>query len=821
LSWKLKHGRDYFTEKYSMIHLLGIRHHGPGSARSVMAALANIQPDCVLIEGPSDADALIEHVLDPAFVTPVALLVNTPIQKQERPKAVFYPFADFSPEWQAMRFAVQQQIHVRFMDLACQHGFAIEAEWQEKVAAQAQLAETDESSESANPTDEPAPSDDQALNVDDVLLDRIDPIHLLAQSAGYQDSERFWEHLVEQQPHAGDVFELIGDAMQAVREHVESQYSDAQKASYSYYREQLREASMRKTMRQAEKDGYQNIVVVCGAWHVPALRELKKTQKDDNALLKGIAKVKTESAWIAWTHGRLNRDSGYGAGIESVGWYAHLWKHYQLTTQGEAVDAEKISIDWLSRFAHALRQNGQDASSAQLIDATQLIQALLHLRGRHLPDLDDLQEAIVSVLHHGYDLPQPVLDQLLADEKLGQVPESLQTLPIQQDFMQQCKSFRLKLEAPHKSIELDLRTPFDLAKSQFLHRLKLLGLNWAKLESYQKGRGSYKESWTLSWQPENSLYLNEMSVWGNRIDNAAQAYINDQIQHTDQIAQIAEAIEQLLLAALDDSLDAALFKLDELSSQQHDPILLIDALAPLANAARYGSVRPFDPELLQQIIQRFALRISLSLPMHCQNLNDDVAHERVKQLEKFYQLIDVLDDQDLKQAWQTLLLKLLNTETLHGYLQGWCCRLAREQQLIEEDDAKTRFSKALSVGQNPDYSAAWFEGFMTHQALLLIHDDTLWQLVDQWLLDLPEQQFIELLPLLRRTTSSFTSPERQQLAQKSNHGQTTITQRGADQINTARAQQVIQVLQQWLALPLDKDLNNSNLTQQPATEQPA
>ncbi len=778
-----------------MIHLLGIRHHGPGSARSVLAALQRIQPDYILIEGPSDADALIEHVAHAELVPPVALLINTPIQKQEKPQAAFYPFAEFSPEWQAMRFAVAQQIPVSFMDLPCLHAFAIEAEWQAKIAAEAAQATTDESNvQQGEETGE--------TETADVLSERLmDPIQLLAEQAGYQDGERFWEHLVEQQPHAGDVFPLIGDAMQGVREYIESGYSTAYLQGFEHYREQLREASMRKLLRQIEKAGYQNIVVVCGAWHVPALRDLKKTLKADTAVLKGLPKVKTEAAWIAWTHGRLNRSSGYGAGIEAAGWYAHLWKHYAATPQGMPVDGQKISIDWLSRFAHLLREQGHDASSAQLIDAVQLIQALLSLRGRHVPDLDDLQEAIVSVLHHGYELPQPLLKQLLIDERLGQVPDTLQTLPIQQDFMQQCKSYRFKLEAPHRDIELDLRVPFDLAKSQFLHRLKLLGLHWAALDSRQKGRGSYRENWTLSWQPENALYLNEMSVWGNNIYSAARAYLHERHQQTTQVAELAEAIEQILLSALDDSLGPALQKLDELSSQQHDPIILINALTPLANALRYGSVRAFDPVLLQQIIQRFALRISIALPLHCQNLNDEVAIERVKQLNKFYQLIDLLDAEDLTREWHKLLLKLLDMPALHGYLQGWCCRFAREQHLLDEAQARTRFAHALSAGQLPEHSAAWFEGFMTDQALLLIHDDSLWQLVDAWLMQLPEQQFVELLPLLRRTTSSFSSPERQQLAQKSaQDGQLSQQAQVLIDVDETRGQRMLHALQQWLGM---------------------
>jgi hypothetical protein len=36
-------------------HVFGIRHHGPGSARSLLRALDALRPDVLLIEGPPDA----------------------------------------------------------------------------------------------------------------------------------------------------------------------------------------------------------------------------------------------------------------------------------------------------------------------------------------------------------------------------------------------------------------------------------------------------------------------------------------------------------------------------------------------------------------------------------------------------------------------------------------------------------------------------------------------------------------------------------------------------------------------------------------------
>lgn len=47
------------------VHLLGIRHHGLGSAALVRQALDTLMPDCVLIEGPPEGDNLIRFVAAP------------------------------------------------------------------------------------------------------------------------------------------------------------------------------------------------------------------------------------------------------------------------------------------------------------------------------------------------------------------------------------------------------------------------------------------------------------------------------------------------------------------------------------------------------------------------------------------------------------------------------------------------------------------------------------------------------------------------------------------------------------------------------------
>jgi hypothetical protein len=98
----------------SELHILGIRHHGPGSARMLNSALAAIKPDAVLIEGPPDAAEVVPLAAQAEMVPPVAILVYDP----EVPSGAWYfPFAEFSPEWQAIRWGLTNKVEVRFIDL--------------------------------------------------------------------------------------------------------------------------------------------------------------------------------------------------------------------------------------------------------------------------------------------------------------------------------------------------------------------------------------------------------------------------------------------------------------------------------------------------------------------------------------------------------------------------------------------------------------------------------------------------------------------------------------------------------------------------------
>src|SRR5688500_11016708 len=176
--------------------IFGIRHHGPGSARSLRRALEELQPDVILVEGPPDAAGVLPLLTHAEMQPPVALLVYVP---EEPKRAVYYPFAVFSPEWQALHYGLTRGVEVRFMDLPMAHRLAMQREETptEELPSQDSAPETqDPTPEAQHPTLTPPNGGPQHPTPEEDVRD--DPLGLLAEAAGYSDGERWWDHLVEQ-----------------------------------------------------------------------------------------------------------------------------------------------------------------------------------------------------------------------------------------------------------------------------------------------------------------------------------------------------------------------------------------------------------------------------------------------------------------------------------------------------------------------------------------------------------------------------------------------------------------------------------------------
>ncbi|MYS89372.1 MULTISPECIES: DUF5682 family protein [Streptomyces] len=730
--------------------LLGVRHHGPGSARAVRAALAEARPRVVLIEGPPEADALIPLAADEEMRPPVALLAHA---VDEPGRSAFWPLAEFSPEWVAIRWALEHDVPARFIDLPATHTLAWgrqegEAGAEGESPLDAETADSeDDSGPGAGPGPEPGPADV-----------RIDPLGVLAEAAGYDDPERWWEDVVEHRGVGkGDAlapFTVLEEAMGALRETYGSGGHD---------RDLVREAYMRLQVRAAQRDFEDGVAVVCGAWHVPALRR-KTTVAADKALLKGLPKVKTDMTWVPWTHRRLSRVSGYGAGIDSPGWYGHLFSA-----------PDRPVERWMTKVAGLLRAEDRLVSSAHVIEAVRLAETLAAMRGRPLPGLSETTDAVRAVMCEGSDVPLALVqDRLVVGDVLGEVPSTAPAVPLQRDLARLQRRLRLKPEALERELELDLRKETDAARSRLLHRLRLLGVAWGEPAASRGSTGTFRETWRLRWEPELSVRVAEAGVWGTTVLSAATAKAEADAVTAQGLADVTALAERCLLAELPEALPTVMRILADRAALGTDVGQLARALPALVRSLRYGDVRGTDTGALGEVAAGLAERVFVGLPPACAALDADGAEEMRRHVDAVHGAVGLLGDAPaagqghLRARWQSVLRVLCGRDTVPGVIRGRAVRLLLDDGELAQDDAARLMGLVLSPGTPPADAAAWIEGFVgggSGGGMLLVHDERLLGLVDAWLTGVPAEAFTDVLPLLRRTFSAYEPGVRRTLGE--------------------------------------------------------
>lgn len=749
------------------VRLFGIRHHGPGSARSLVAALNEWQPQAVLVECPSGSESLIPFLLDPAVETPVAMLeyaLDTPRL------ASYYPLAEFSPELQAFRWAAAHEVPVTFMDLPSATMLALRV----------------------------------------VGRPKSDAMEQIATAAGFDDGEDWWEHLVEHRSDASELFAGIDALMCALREAAAQDHAaqdaatqegtedeaeaepeqpeddDRRKVTDAEFNE-LREAFMRRTIRAALAKGHERIAVVCGAWHVPSLKELQ-TAKPDDALLKGLPKLKVGSTIVPWTYERLTFASGYGAGARSPAFYDLLWKSEQ----------QDISANWLLSVARLMREEDLDASPASVIEAVRLADALASLRGRPKPGLRELRDAANSVLIRDAVVWNLIGKRLIVGERMGNVPDFVPMIPLQANLSALQKRLRMKVSDGEQKLELDLRNATDLERSQLLHRLALLKVDWGIPEQAKGKRGTFHEHWLLGWTPELTIALIEASLYGNTVESAATSCAIANASEAESLAEIARRVERVLEADLSGAIEPTVTQLQAISAVTADVADLASALPPLAAVVRYGSVRGTRSDLVVPVLDAIFTRLCLGLPPACHSLDEAAARVMAERISAVSGVVALFGDPAKTDLWLESLRQIAELNGIHRLVQGKAERVRFDLGAIEGESLAIRLGQEASSGATALETAMFVEGLLDGPGTILLHQIPLLEAVDAWVTNLDTETVDEILPLIRRTFSLFTKPERRQIGERLTGGATVQVQES--DIDEARANRVLPVIRQILGL---------------------
>lgn len=550
--------------------VVGVRHHAPACARLVRSIIEALRPAFVLVEGPVDfnphlADLTLDHAL------PVAIFSFS--AGGRAPCASYTPFCDFSPEWQALVTGRAVGARVLFCDLPA---------WDPAFGRRANRY--------ADPHGVRAEAADRAL----------------AAALGVEDQDALWDVLAEAAPEAD------------LPARLERYFALLRPPGTDDPAEEARERFMAAYAAHALREaGGRPVVLVCGGWHADAVR--RYCGEADGALPEPEPpdpEARTGSYLVPYAYRRLDRFSGYSAGMPSPAYYERV-----------AAEGLAAAADWATgAIGTALREAGQVVSTADRIAWAAHAQGLAELRAHPAILRTDLVDAALATLvKEALDAPpawtataaaprHPALSAMLralAGTREGGLAEGTRQPPLVADVTERLRAAGLEPTTLRARVTLDWAEPAERARAHLLHALRILDLpGIVRIEGPDLAdAGLPRESFEITRHPHWTGALIEASLWGGTLAMAATGCLTARVEaRPDALPVLAGALSDALFAGLTIEGELAA-RLQAGLATAHDAAALGSAGRRLVRLHRFGGAfeeeaRPALARLCMAVVQR-------------------------------------------------------------------------------------------------------------------------------------------------------------------------------------------------------------------------
>lgn len=742
-------------------------------AWQLRAFLERLQPDVVLIEGLSDATDLIPDITREATKPPIAILAYTDALPV---RTLVYPLARYSPEFQAICWAQDNSAKVEFIDLPSENFLGLQdAELERAMRALREEVEPvdGEAAPSAPPQSTPATGSDEPP-ADQTALETTLPeprrslYERFAELAGEPDYETYWERHFEHNLRDDCYRRATLEFGRAIRELEED---------LPHWRAEniVREAYMRRQIAAQIDAGTapEKIVAVVGAFHAPVLHGGVAAMTD--AELASLPRRSSKLTLMPYSYFKLSSQSGYGAGNHAPAYFELLWQTLEAGTLAD------LPLHYLALVARHLRAAGTHRSTAEVIDGVRLARTLAAFKNGLAPTLVDLHDAATTLLGHGErGVVKEALARVDVGTAIGELPKGVSQTSIQSDFERELA--RLKLEkyktAVKQELTLDLRENrrvkseeaafLDLARSSFLHRLRVLEIGFAEPVATGQQSASWAERWNLQWTPESEIALVEAVLLGETVELAAAYKFKTQLEKCTAIAEAAAMVRDACQCGLMPSMELARRRLQELAAGTSEFAAIAQAAYQLSLVVRYGDVRKFDPAPLVPLIEELFVQGALAL-FPAASCDSQAARGLMVALDELNRVAQEFHQQVEEPLWIGALQRLADADDRSPLLSGYACALLLERGLIANEALAREVSRRVSPGVPADLGAGWFEGLAQRNRYALLARQTLWEQLAGYIASLDDEQFRRALVFLRRAFGSFNPQEKRHIAENLGH----------------------------------------------------
>ncbi|MBE4741045.1 DUF5682 family protein [Streptomyces caniscabiei] len=523
-------------------YLLGVRHHSPALAAAVPALLDASGADVVCVELPADFQHWLPHLAAPGTLAPVALAGAS-----EGGRLGFYPFADFSPELAALRWARERGKEVVCCDLPMSHPAwsADRAEMEPAGSGPTDADRAEMNPAGSGPTDAdraetgaagsgPTDADRAETGADaprsTALVSPTAFAAALTAAGTGRDGDDLWDRCVEVLA-PGCTPEAIRRAALGVGWALRR---DAESAGGVPSVDLAREAHMRDTIAHAAAGG-RRVAAVIGAFHAPALTDPADGDTDP-AGARGAGLVGEHppvvTSLVPYAFDLLDSRSGYPAGIRDP-----RWQQAVFTAGGDPGQLHGAAARAITDVCRELRAAGHTAGTGEATETLRMAGDLASIRGLAAPGRGEVLEALTTVMGQGEPLGRGralarALEVVLVGTDRGRIAPGTPRSGLGPSVEAELAAVRLPgpEDPASRELRLDpLRSALDGRREILLQRLAVCGAGYGEsVEVAGTGDGTALTTrWRVSWSPAVPVRLDLAGIRGVTAALAAEGTLRE------------------------------------------------------------------------------------------------------------------------------------------------------------------------------------------------------------------------------------------------------------------------------------------------------
>jgi len=544
-----------------------VRHHSISASHSLLHALQVKKPQLVFLEAPADCEHLAPYIVEKQTKPPIAIVsffkdeknllgcngVFTPDPLIPAKFSAWYPFVSYSPEYNVMLYCYHHNIPIHFIDAPYMNIIKKTMD----IHAQANVKGSSQGKKKVkNPTTKKTGSsqgnekDTQYNHQEEKLFTNSEFFRRFCSRFNVKDMDEAWDLNFEigmQYRDWKEFREIILFFCMAIRHSISA--SDPE-MEIIRFREQYMQARINEILKKNPTITKKNIMVVTGGLHSVALPRTKALNK------RGMKQFHTKNSLVPFSFRRLSKFVGYDAGNAAPSFYHKVWENFKKSKTKSLYPFRQTVLEFTMKILLQSRNAGILISSSDNIAVFQSSLLFASLRHRPEPTVVDLKDSLIMCCIKG-DIGfsntefLEIMQSRIIGNKLGRITPLYTNSGLSNDFKQRMEYFGIELFDKEQKITLNLHDSKEREISTFLWMLNFLEIGIVSLlEGFDLANFNsdvFHEKWSLFWNPELDIRLNELSNLGSTIEEAS---LNKLKERMIKLQNDAEKSSELLISSL-------------------------------------------------------------------------------------------------------------------------------------------------------------------------------------------------------------------------------------------------------------------------------